>query len=38
MVTIHFYMLFELKCVFGSVCTQPPYNDKNTPSAFLNPQ
>ncbi len=31
---IHFYMLFEHKCV-GSVCTQPPYNDKNAPSVFF---
>ncbi len=29
---IHFYMLFELKCVLAM--TQTPYNDKNPPSAF----
>ncbi len=26
--------LFELKCVFDSVCTQPPYKDKDPPSFF----
>ncbi len=25
---MHFYKLFELKCVLA-VCTQPPYNDKD---------
>ncbi len=31
---MHFYMLFEHKCVLA-VCTQPPYNDKNPPSVFF---
>ncbi len=31
---IHFYMLSEQMCV-GSVCTQPPYNDKNPPASFF---
>ncbi len=26
---MHFYKLFELEMCFGSVCKQPPYNDKN---------
>ncbi len=29
---VHFYKLLELKCV---LCTQPPYNDKDPPSAFF---
>ncbi len=28
---MHFYKLFELKCVLA-VCTQPPYNDTSPPS------
>ncbi len=34
---MHFYKLFELKCVLalGSVCTQPPYNYKSPPSVFF---
>ncbi len=31
----HFYMLLNIKCCVGSVCTQPPYNDKNPPSGIF---
>ncbi len=31
---MHFYKLFELKCVLA-VCTQPPYNDKDSPSVLF---
>ncbi len=31
---MHFYMLFENKCVLA-VCTQPPYNDKKSTQCFF---
>ncbi len=31
---MHFYKLFELKCVLA-VCTQTPYSNKDPPSVFF---